>query len=64
MRNIHKNSVGADTPKTCSNSALCKGRTSIVREDFPIEVMMLLDVLSRIESRRQAKLLITEKEVC
>ncbi len=32
-------------------------------EDFPLEVVTLLEVLSRIEARRQAKLCVVRKEV-
>ena len=57
-------SSGGDTSKTQSNAAVGKGGTPLLGEDFPIEVTMLLDVLARIESRRQAKLLDVRKEAC
>lgn len=40
-----------------------RGDTLRSTENFPLEVVMLLDVLSRIESRRQAKLFAAKKGV-
>lgn len=58
--------------RNVSRSVVSQARSAVVRDDvlltvkekFPIEVTMLLDVLSRIESRRQAKLFIAGKDVC
>ncbi len=42
-----------------------KGQTSAavtLREGYPVEIMQLLDVLARIEARRQAKLRALRKD--
>jgi len=63
MRNSYRNVSYGATSKTQNSSVIRKDVTAS-REDFPIEVTMLIDVLSRIESRRQAKLLVVGKEAC
>ena len=64
MQNNYRNVSRGDVSKTQSNTVGRRGAVTHSKENFPIEVTMLLDVLSRIESRRQAKLLVVEKDVC
>ena len=64
MQNNYRNVSRGDVSKTQSSTVGRRGATTHSKENFPIEVTMLLDVLSRIESRRQARLLVVEKEVC
>lgn len=63
MRNSYRN-VSYGAPSKTQNGSVVHKDIPPLKEDFPIEVTMLLDVLSRIESRRQAKLLVVGKEAC
>ncbi len=64
MQNNYRNVSRGDVSKTQSSVVGRRGATTHSKEDFPIEVTMLLDVLSRIESRRQVKQLVSGKDVC